>query len=196
MEAITALYRPRAEAYLGEQATEEKLRSVARRARILHFAGHTILDDRFPLNSALALTVPLVPKNGRQSGLLQAWEIYDNLRMAADLVVLSSCGSAMGRPVRGEGLMGLTRAFHYAGARSVVASLWGVSDRSTALLLSSFYRHLRQGLATDMALREAQLGFIRGGAGDSGSRRFTHPFHWAAFVLFGDYRQSGHKSVE
>ena len=81
----------------------------------------------------------------------------------------------------GEGLVGLTRAFQYAGARSVLASLWSVADESTADLMSRFYRHLKAGKTKDAALRAAQLDLIR-------SRRFFHPFHWAAFTLTGDWR--------
>ena len=88
-------------------------------------------------------------------------------------------------PLAGEGLIGLTRAFQYAGARSVVASLWEVSDRSTALLMRRFYAALHAGAAKDEALRQAQLSVLRGPQGQNG---FAHPFHWAAFELTGDWR--------
>jgi CHAT domain-containing protein len=93
-------------------------------------------------------------------------------------VTLSGCETALG----GEGLMGLTRAFLYAGARSVLASLWGVSDFSTPELMDRFYRHLAAGAAKDEALRAAQVEMIRAGG------RRAQPDNWAAFELFGDWR--------
>jgi CHAT domain-containing protein len=90
----------------------------------------------------------------------------------------------------GEGLLGLTRAFHYAGARSVLATLWGVPDASTARLMERFYIHLKAGQSRDEALRAAQLDFIRGGASSLGRGlpSIAHPFRWAALQLSGDWR--------
>ncbi|MCP4661409.1 MAG: CHAT domain-containing protein, partial [bacterium] len=93
--------------------------------------------------------------------LLQAWEIFEHVRLDADLVVLSACQSALGEERGGDGLLGLTRAFQYAGARSVVASLWQVSDRVTPELMVRFYRHLRSGKPKDQALQAAQIELIR-----------------------------------
>lgn len=101
------------------------------------------------------------------------------MRLDADLVTLSACDTALGREMAGEGLVGLTRAFQYAGARSVVATLWGVSDISTARFMESFYGYLRAGKTKDEALRAAQIDQIRKKTGAS------HPFHWAAFQLTG-----------
>jgi CHAT domain-containing protein len=97
-------------------------------------------------------------------------------------VTLSACDTARGREMGGEGLIGLTRAFQYAGARSVLASLWGVSDLSTARLMRSFYGYLRSSKPKDEALRAAQIDEIREGSWSS------HPFHWAAFQLTGDWQ--------
>jgi CHAT domain-containing protein len=108
--------------------------------------------------------------------------VFEGLRVDAELVTLSACQSALGRERGGEGLLGLVRAFHYAGARSVLASLWSVSDRSTADVMHAFYGQLRRGVGKDEALRQAQLGLLR--AGDARA----HPFHWAAFQLSGDWR--------
>jgi CHAT domain-containing protein len=97
----------------------------------------------------------------------------------------------------GEGLVGLTRAFQYAGAHTVLGSLWGVSDESTADLMSRFYAYLKAGQSKDAALRAAQLDFIRAGRGSvgtagrrtpEGAKGFSHPFHWAAFTLTGDWK--------
>ncbi|HSG40879.1 MAG TPA: CHAT domain-containing protein, partial [Thermoanaerobaculia bacterium] len=180
IEAITTLY-PQAKVYLGREATEEKAKSIGAQTDFVHFACHGLLDEEFPLNSALALTLPEEPAEGRDNGLLQAWEIFESIRLDADLVTLSACDTALGREMGGEGLVGLTRAFQYAGARSVLASLWGVSDRSTADLMKRFYSHLKQGRSKDEALRAAQIDLIR-------RKGFAHPYHWAAFQLTGDWR--------
>jgi CHAT domain-containing protein len=140
-----------------------------------------LLDARFPLNSALALTLPSQRREGEENGLLQAWEIFEQVRLDADLVTLSACETALGAELAGEGLIGLTRAFHYAGARSVLASLWRVSDDSTAGLMTSVYGHLKAGVTKDEALRRGQLGAIK-------QPTTSAPFHWAAFTLSGDWR--------
>jgi CHAT domain-containing protein len=116
------------------------------------------------------------------------------VRLDADLVVLSACESALGRELSGEGLIGLTRAFQYAGARSVAASLWSVADRATAELMTRFHRHYAAGLPKDEALRAAQIELIRGpialdtSNGESLKMDASAPFFWAAFELFGDWR--------
>ena len=124
VEALGRAFGDRATTYLGAEATEERAKSIGT-TRYLHFATHGLLDARFPLNSALALTVPLQRREGEENGLLQAWEIFEQLRIDADLVTLSACETALGAELAGEGLIGLTRAFHYAGARSVLASSGG-----------------------------------------------------------------------
>ena len=103
------------------------------------------------------------------------------MRIDADLVTLSACETALGKEMGGEGLVGLTRAFQYAGAHSIVASLWSVGDESTADLMRRFYGYLRTGRSKDEALRAAQIDLIR-------SRTFSHPFHWGAFTLTGDWK--------
>lgn len=180
VEAIAALY-PNARVYLGQEAREETAKSLSPESRLVHFACHGLLDQRFPLNSALALTIPENPGHGQENGLLQAWEVFESIRLDADLVTLSACDSGLGKEMGGEGLIGLTRAFQYAGARSVLASLWSVGDDSTADLMKRFYGYLRAGRSKDEALRAAQVDLIR-------SRSFSHPFYWAAFQLTGDWR--------
>jgi CHAT domain-containing protein/Tfp pilus assembly protein PilF len=181
VEGIAALY-PRSRVYLGQEATEEKAKSLGPEARLLHFACHGLLDERFPLNSALALTLPEHPAAGQDNGLLQAWEIFESLRLDADLVTLSACDTALGKEMGGEGLIGLTRAFQYAGARSVLASLWGVADYSTAGFMQDFYGYLSHGKPKDEALRAAQIDQLRK------KSALSHPFFWAAFELSGDWR--------
>jgi CHAT domain-containing protein/tetratricopeptide (TPR) repeat protein len=181
VKGIAALY-PQARVYLGRDATEERAKSIGPESRLVHFACHGLLDERFPLNSALALTLPEKRAEGQDNGLLQAWEIFENVRLDADLVTLSACNTALGREMGGEGLVGLTRAFQYAGARSVLGSLWSVSDLSTARFMKRFYGYLRSGKPKDEALRAAQIDQIREKPGS------PHPFHWAAFQLTGDWR--------
>jgi CHAT domain-containing protein/tetratricopeptide (TPR) repeat protein len=148
--------------------------------RIVHFATHGILDTQHPDLSGLVLS--LVDEKGEpRDGFLRMHEIY-NLRLPADLVVLSACQTALGREVRGEGLIGLTRGFMYAGARRVIATLWQVDDESTAELMKRFYRALlREGQPPAAALRTAQAEMSR-------DRRWSSPFHWAAFTMQGDWR--------
>ena len=181
-EEIAGLF-PGGRAYLGAQATEEEVKRSAPHARFLHFACHGLLDERMPLNSGLALSIPEHPGAGEDNGILQAWEIYESLRLGAELVTLSACDTALGKDMGGEGILGLTRAFQFAGARSVLASLWSVADASTSTLMRSFYIHLRRGEKKDVALRAAQLALLHSGKPD-----LSHPFYWAAFQLYGSER--------
>jgi len=188
VDHIARLFGRDARTYVGAEATEERAKSLGRDARYIHFACHGTLDERFPLNSALALTIPQKTVDGQDNGLLQAWEIFDRVRIDADLVTLSACNTALGKDMGGEGLLGLTRAFHYAGARSVLATLWSVSDRSTSQLMTQFYRHLKAGRSRDEALRLAQVDLIRSRRARPGDADLSHPFRWAAFQLSGDWR--------
>ena len=116
-----------------------------------------------------------------EEGFLRLHEIY-NLRLNADLVVLSACQTGLGREVRGEGLIGLVRGFMYAGAPRVVASLWKVDDAATAELMSVFYRKmLVENLRPAAALRAAQIEMLK-------KRHWQSPYYWGAFVLQGEWR--------
>jgi len=188
VQRIAGRFPSRATVYVGATATEEQAKRVPPDARYVHFAVHGFVDNRFPLNSALVLTQPATASGERDNGLLQVWEIFEQLRLGADLVTLSACETALGQELGGEGILGLTRAFHYAGARSVVASLWSVADDSTADLMARFYGHLASGKSKDEALRAAQLDLIRGTGQTKDAARLSHPFHWASFQVFGDWR--------
>jgi CHAT domain-containing protein len=162
-------------ARVGSEASESTLKgSDASRYRILHFAAHAIADEVVPRRSAI-----LLASDGQDDGLLQVSEIA-NLSLNADLVVLAACRSHVGRLVRGEGLLSLSRAFMHAGARAVVATAWSVSDRETAWLMRRFYAALRDGAAPDEALRRAQLEAL----GSRGAHSAANV--WAAFVVLGD----------
>lgn len=149
-------------------------------ARVVHFASHGLLNSEHPELSGIVLS--LVNKDGEPiDGFLRLHEIY-NLNLSADLVVLSACQTALGKEIRGEGLVGLTRGFMYAGAPRVIASLWKVDDVSTAELMKIFYRKmLRERKSPSAALREAQLQMWR-------SKRWHQPYYWAAFQLQGDWK--------
>ncbi len=184
VESLRALFPESSRVYLGAEADEARAKSIGGEATLLHFACHGLIDERSPLDSALALAVPEDWQEGRENGLLQAWEIFEQVRLDAELVTLSACESGLGRELAGEGMLGLTRAFQFAGARSVLASLWAVGDDSTAELMRRFYGYLKAGESKADSLRHAQLDLLRGDVpGD-----VSHPFHWAAFSLVGDWR--------
>lgn len=181
VELIAALYEPGARVFLGDQATEERALSLGRNVSRFHYACHAYVNEKSPLDSALVFSIPEKPVPGRDNGLLQAWEIFEKVRIDADLVTLSACDSGLGKEMGGEGLIGLTRAFQYAGARSVLASLWKVDDRATAELMKRFYGNLKAGRSKDEALRLAQIELVR-------SSSFSQPKDWAAFQLTGDWK--------
>ena len=148
--------------------------------RIVHFATHGIINSRHAELSGVVLS--LVDKNGKQqNGFLRLYDIY-NMNLKADLVVLSACQTALGRDIKGEGLIGLTRAFMYGGASRVVASLWQADDRGTAVLMSKFYEGLlsRQ-QSPAAALRSAQIAM-------SQDKRWHNPRYWAAFTIQGEWK--------
>lgn len=148
--------------------------------RVLHFATHGIIDDRHAVLSGLVLS-RFDAAGQPRDGFLGLRDIF-RLDLRADLVVLSACRTALGKEVRGEGLLGLTRAFLHAGASRVMASLWSVPDRATAELMERFYRALwRDGVSPSAALRRAQRSMLA-------ERRWSAPNQWAGFVLIGDWR--------
>ena len=148
--------------------------------RFVHFATHGYLDAERPELSALVLS--LVDERGEaQPGFLRAHEIY-NLKLSAEMVVLSACQTGLGKEIKGEGLVGLTRGFMYAGAPRVAVSLWAVSDQATADLMEKFYRGmLIEKLRPADALRAAQVRMMK-------ETRWSSPYYWAAFTLQGEWR--------
>jgi CHAT domain-containing protein len=167
---------------LGTAANRDLVLSGALRGyRLLHFATHGLLDPVLPERSGVVLS--LVDDQGkRREGFLSAPDVA-GLDLPAELAVLSACQTALGREVRGEGLVGLTQAFFRAGVRGVVVGYWNVDDRATSALMSRFYRNLLvEHLPPAAALRAAQLA-IRSEA------RWNAPYYWAAFSFHGDWRQ-------
>ncbi|MCU1268326.1 MAG: hypothetical protein JWM21_4644 [Acidobacteria bacterium] len=158
------------------------------RYRVVHFATHALLDNEHPDLSGIILSL-VDAKGQRQDGFLRLHDIY-NLKLPVDLVVLSACQTGLGKDVKGEGLIGLTRGFMYAGASGVVASLWKVDDEATAALMKNFYVGLfEKGLSPAAALREAQLAMRQ-------EKRWQEPYYWAGFVIQGQYAARGHNSYQ
>src|ERR1700752_463041 len=147
--------------------------------RIIHVATHGLLDAERPQFTGVVLSLV---GNKDHDGFLRTDEVF-NLRLGAPLVMLSACETGLGKEKRGEGVMGLTRAFMYAGAPTVGVILWSVADKSTAELMTDFYKRLlatENGSTSSSALRGAQLAMISG-------KKYSAPFFWAPFVLVGDW---------
>ena len=149
--------------------------------RILHFSTHALIDNVHPELSGIVLS--LIAPSGKQiDGFLRVRDIY-SLHIPADLVVLSACRTALGKKTRGEGVIGLSRAFSYSGAHRVLATLWNVNDRATAAFMENFYEGLlKQSLPPAEALAQAQRALAR-------SKNWHSPYFWAPFVLMGDWTQ-------
>ena len=149
--------------------------------RVIHLATHGIVDEKHPELSGVVLS--LLDREGKpQDGFLRLHEIY-NLRLTADLVVLSACQTGLGKDDKGEGLIGLTRGFMYAGSKGVIASLWKVDSEATRELMKEFYTgFFHRGLSPVAALREAKLAIRK-------QTRWQSPFFWAGFELHGEYAE-------
>ncbi|WP_339378187.1 CHAT domain-containing protein [Calothrix sp. NIES-2100] len=166
--AIAPLLKTKA--IIGSQATETAIAQKMPEARFIHLATHGLLDDNRGLGSAIALTPA-----GKDDGLLTAEEILD-LKLNADLVVLSACDTGRGR-ITGDGVIGLSRSLISAGVSSVMVSLWAVDDDSTAFLMTEFYKNMQQGIDKATALRNAML---------TAKDKYTNPLQWSAFTLIGE----------
>ena len=151
--------------------------------RVVHIATHGLLNAERPQFTGLVLSLV---GNKTEDGFLRTDEVF-NLRLGSPLVMLSACETGLGKEKRGEGVMGLTRAFMYAGAPTVGVSLWSVADKSTAELMTDFYKRLLgspvgpAAFSPSAAMRDAQLAMISG-------KKYSAPFYWAPFVLVGDWR--------
>jgi CHAT domain-containing protein/predicted negative regulator of RcsB-dependent stress response len=169
-----------ADVWLDLDANEDNLsaRDVSK-YRIIHVATHGLLNAERPQFTGVVLSLV---GNKTHDGFVRTDEVF-NLRLGSPLVMLSACETGLGKEKRGEGVMGLTRAFMYAGAPTVGVSLWSVADKSTADLMTDFYRRLLstgEGTTSSSALRGAQLAMISG-------KKYSAPFYWAPFVLVGDW---------
>jgi CHAT domain-containing protein len=169
-QAVAKLFRTRP--LLAAAATETALRTGAPGAQIIHLAAHGQLDAASPLFSRIVLA-----PDGESDGSLELHEVYGLDLSQAHLVVLSACDTQLGPRSRGDDVVGLSRAFIYAGAPTVVATLWQVDDEATGHLMTAFYRELAAGRTAAAALQAAQAAT---------RATYPHPYHWAAFVLSGD----------
>jgi CHAT domain-containing protein len=174
-----------ADTWLDLDASEDNIdtRDVTK-YRVVHIATHGLLNAERPQFTGLVLSLV---GNKSEDGFLRTDEVF-NLRLGSPLVMLSACETGLGKEKRGEGVMGLTRAFMYAGAPTVGVSLWSVADKSTAELMTDFYQRLLGSSAADSttvpasaAMRKAQLTMIA-------NKKYSAPFYWAPFVLVGDWR--------
>ena len=177
VQRIAALFdKSRVEIFQRENASEQELKKLDLDSfKIIHFAAHGLIDDQKPARSSIVLSLD---SKSQEDGFVQMREIY-NLRMGADLVSLSACQTGLGQFIRGEGIEGLNRAFFYAGASSVLMSLWSINDQASSQLMERFYFHLLSSNSIMDALQKAKLEMIA-------FKPFSHPFYWAAFVITGD----------
>jgi CHAT domain-containing protein len=181
-KSIASFARPgAAELNLDFEARRDAVLALdSSRARVLHFASHALINNVHPELSGIVLS--LVDRKGNGlDGFLRLHEIF-NLHLSAALVVVSACESGLGKEVRGEGLVGFTRGFFYAGAPRVLVSLWRVNDEATAAMMKHFYRAMfSMGRSPAAALRSAQTAM-------RGDPRWNSPYYWAGFVLQGEWR--------
>lgn len=165
--------------YKFDDSKEEIFKSESGKHHVLHLATHSFINEEQPKYSGIYFTKPGIGRNDlSEDGILFSGELY-NLDLNADLVVLSSCESGIGKLSRGEGMLSLSRGFYYAGARQVVYSLWKVYDKSTSSLMQKFYNSLLNENTAEEALREAKLELIK-------NKTTSFPKNWAGFVLLGN----------
>jgi len=174
--------------FLNENATEANFKKYASDYNVLHLAMHTIMKDDDPLYSMLAFT-NVETTDSIEDNKLYAYEIY-NMKLNAQMVVLSSCNSGFGKMRKGEGMMSLARGFMYAGCPSIIMTLWQVADKSSSDLMTSFYKYLKKGRSKQEAMRLAKIDYL-----ETADELTSNPYFWSAFVVLGDgspiYRRSG-----
>ena len=164
--------------YINERATEANFKKNASDYRVLHLAMHTIMRDDNPLYSLLAFTN--VSEDSVEDNRLYAYEIY-NLKLNAQMAVLSACSSGFGEMKKGEGMMSLARGFIYAGCPSIVMTLWQVADKSSSDLMTSFYKYLKRGKSKQEAMRLAKIDYLK-----KADDLTSNPYFWSGFVVLGD----------
>ncbi len=171
------------QAYIGSEATKSTFLQQASNCSVLHLALHGLLDSNNSMYNSLVFTSDSsdIMTESSENAVLYAHEVY-NMSLRTDLIVLSACDTGIGHFNQGEGVMSLARAFTYAGAKSVVTGLWQIPDRSTSILMTAFYRALKEGLPKDEALRKAKLEYI-----DQQEEAYLlHPYFWAGAIISGN----------
>ena len=176
IDKISSLFKKRKrKVFQREEANKEQLINHSLDDyKIIHFATHSIIDEKIPARSSIVLSLD---EDLTQDGFLQMREIY-NLKLNSDLVTLSSCQTGLGEFIKGEGIEGINRAFFYAGTSAVLMSLWAVNDQASYQLMERFYFHLRSSESIMSALRKAKLEMID-------SNALSHPYYWAGFIVSG-----------
>jgi len=163
-----------ADLFVDQEATESTFKEASLTDyRYIHFATHAFLHEKHPEQSGILFS----PPEEQEDGTLYVSEIY-NLQLQCDLVTLSACNTGMGKLKKGEGIVGLSRAFLYAGARNLLVSLWRVNDRSTARFMRDFYTLHNGGTIMPVALQQAKQNMIQ-------RAEYAHPKYWAPFVFIG-----------
>ncbi|RLD90458.1 MAG: hypothetical protein DRJ13_18060, partial [Bacteroidetes bacterium] len=174
--------------FINEKATEANFKKYASDYNVLHLAMHTIMRDDNPLLSMLVFT-NVDTGDTIEDNRLYAYEIY-NMKLNAQMAVLSSCNSGLGKMQKGEGMMSLARGFIYAGCPSIIMTLWQVADKSSSELMTSFYKYLKRGKSKPEAMRLAKIDYL-----ESADDLTSNPYFWSGFVVLGDgspiYRKSG-----
>lgn len=176
-EAEDAVSQCGGTAFIAGKATEGEYKRSARNFDIIHLAMHTVVNDNHPAFSKMIFSLP---DDGGEDGFLNTYEVY-NVPINAMMVVLSSCNTGAGMLVNGEGILSLARGFLSAGSRAVVMSMWAVEDYSASAVIKLFYRNMRSGQTKSAALRNARLKFLR-----TADQARSHPYYWAALVIYGD----------
>jgi tetratricopeptide (TPR) repeat protein len=172
VQGLKTLY-PTARILIGEDASEANFKKQAGAHKILHVASHGEFNSNTPLLSCLRLSA-----GDGEDGRLEAREIF-GLNLDAYLVTLSACNTAIGKLTKGDDVVGLTRAFIFAGTPSILGTIWSVSDQSTSIFMNNFYGNLKE-IDKLESLQRAQIVMIR-------SKKYRHPYHWGGFQLIGDY---------
>jgi CHAT domain-containing protein len=190
IEEGTSIFKGKA--YFGNNANATSFKENLPFSKIIHFAGHTIINDSIPELSGIFFS-DVSSDNGSLQGkgdeVIYVNEIL-NLNMSASLVILSACETGIGKLVQGEGLMSIGRAFKYAGCPNLVISLWKINDRSATEIINRFNRNLKKGQRKDVALRNAKMDYLNSNTLYS----HAHPFFWSAFILIGDNEPLFHKN--
>jgi CHAT domain-containing protein len=172
VRGLKAIY-PTARVLIGKDASEANFKQQAGAHGIVHVASHGEFNSNTPLLSCLRLSAG----NG-EDGRLETREIF-TLNLDAYLITLSACNTAIGKLTKGDDVVGLTRAFIFAGTPSILGTIWSVNDESTSIFMNHFYGNLRE-MDKLKSLQQAQIAMIR-------SEKYRHPYHWAGFQLIGDY---------
>lgn len=161
----------------GQDATERRFKEEAGQYNVLHLAMHTLINNNQPMLSKLVFSQN---NDTLEDGLLNTYELF-SMDLNAGLAVLSACNTGSGKLLEGEGIMNLARGFIYAGVPAIVMTMWSVDDQSSAEIVKSFYKYLRNGMPKDEALRQAKLDLLA-----QGDLLRSHPFYWAAYINVGD----------